>query len=231
MPAAEMDLPQGAGFASMRKGFPMRSRAPAALFAAILTLVLAPAAATAAPAEEYWTPYWTTIDEYGASELAKAGVDVEHTGYDHSKSYPQRVDVELLPSQAQQLEKRGLELEEVELRTLTASALTDSGGDSPNEYYDVYRMYSEPGGIYDEMRELAAEHRDIVKPVIIGTSLLGKPIIALKITKDARNAPDNSRPAILYSSVNHAREWIAAEVARRLRTTSSTTRTTRASAS
>ena len=38
----------------------------------------------------------------------------------------------------------------------------------------------------------------------------------LKITNDARNTPDNTRIPVLYSAVNHAREWIAAETNRRL---------------
>ena len=38
----------------------------------------------------------------------------------------------------------------------------------------------------------------------------------LKVTQNARNVADGTRPAVLYSSNNHAREWIAAEVERRL---------------
>ena len=50
----------------------------------------------------------------------------------------------------------------------------------------------------------------------IGTSTLGKPIYAIKMTENARNVPDGTRHAILFSAVNHAREWIAAEMGRRL---------------
>jgi hypothetical protein len=50
----------------------------------------------------------------------------------------------------------------------------------------------------------------------IGTSTLGKPILAIKMTENARNVKDGTRDAILFSSVNHAREWIAAEMGRRL---------------
>ncbi|HEY6890277.1 MAG TPA: M14 family zinc carboxypeptidase, partial [Solirubrobacter sp.] len=46
-------------------------------------------------------------------------------------------------------------------------------------------------------------------------SLLGKPILALKITANARNVADGSRPSVLYSATNHAREWITPEVVRR----------------
>ena len=77
-------------------------------------------------------------------------------------------------------------------------------------------MYSEPGGIADEMRATAAANPDVMKLEQIGTSTLGKPILAIKMTANARNVPDGTRDAILFSSVNHAREWIAAEMGRRL---------------
>ena len=42
------------------------------------------------------------------------------------------------------------------------------------------------------------------------------PILALKVTKDARTTADGQRPAVLYSANQHAREWITAETDRRL---------------
>ncbi len=41
-------------------------------------------------------------------------------------------------------------------------------------------------------------------------------MLALKVTADARDRRDGSRPAVLYSSTQHAREWISTEVNRRL---------------
>ena len=76
--------------------------------------------------------------------------------------------------------------------------------------------YSEPGGIADEMRALAAANPDVMKLEQIGTSTLGKPILVIKMTENARNVKDGTRDAILFSAVNHAREWIAAEMGRRL---------------
>ena len=97
-------------------------------------------------------------------------------------------------------------------------AKPETGGDSPNPFYDVFRSYSEPGGIRDEMVQIAAEHRDLAKLVVIGQSGQGQDIVALKVTRDARNVADGARPAMLFSAVNHAREWIAAEVGRRMPT-------------
>ena len=95
-------------------------------------------------------------------------------------------------------------------------AKPETGGDSPNPFYDVFRSYSEPGGIADGLRALAQQYPDYAKLVRIGTSGRGQPILALKVTKNARNVRDGDRPAVLYSGVNHAREWIAAETARRM---------------
>ena len=150
--------------------------------------------------------------------LLDAGVDVEHTGFRAGEGQ-QTVHLSLFPSQADTLEDRGVELEAVEVEASTMSkSLRQAidGGDSPNPFYTVYRSYSEPGGILDEMEAIAAEHRDIVKLMTIGHTTLGKPIKVVKITNDARNTPDNTRIPVLYSAVNHAREWIAAETNRRL---------------
>ncbi len=195
----------------------MRRRACAALLAAGLAAAAAPAAATAA--EEYLQPYTADVDQIDAGKLAEMGVDLGHSGYDPSRSYTQRVEVVLYPSQARKLEGRGVELTEVEIAKPAGTKeerQAATGGDSPNPYYTVYRQFMEPGGIHDEMLELAKQNRDIVDYQVIGRSRLGKPMAVLKVTANARHTPDNTRPAVLYSSNNHAREWIAAEVERRL---------------
>lgn len=195
----------------------MRRRTSALLFALLIVCGLAPSVAPAAQ-QEYMQAYTAQVDRTDLATLGEAGVDLHELGFDQRKGGEQALSVELLPSQADDLKAEGVELTQQALPRLAAKAERETGGDSPNPYYDVYRSYMEPGGIYDEMRALAAEHRDIIKPEIIGTSTLGKPIIALKMTENARNVADGTRPALLYSAVNHAREWIAAEVGRRLPT-------------
>ena len=49
-----------------------------------------------------------------------------------------------------------------------------------------------------------------------GTTIQGREILAIKLTQGARGQADGSRPAVLYSATQHAREWIATEVNRRL---------------
>jgi Zinc carboxypeptidase/Immune inhibitor A-like, MAM domain len=69
--------------------------------------------------------------------------------------------------------------------------------------------------IKTQLERIAQQNRNIVKLETIGNSLRGQPIYALKVTKDARDVADGSRPAVLYSAVQHAREWLAGETERR----------------
>ena len=80
----------------------------------------------------------------------------------------------------------------------------------------VFRPWSGPGGLREEFVALARAHPDLVKQEVIGRSVMGKEILAFKVTQKARQVPDGSRPAVLYNSAQHAREWITPEMTRRL---------------
>jgi hypothetical protein len=82
--------------------------------------------------------------------------------------------------------------------------------------FTVWRSWDEPGGIRDELYDIARRNPQLVKLVVLGRTHQGREIIALKVTQGARGVRDGSRPAVLYSSLQHAREWISLEVNRRL---------------
>ena len=65
---------------------------------------------------------------------------------------------------------------------------------------------------------LARRNPQLTKLEVLGHTGKGREIIALKLTQGAREMPDGTRPAVLYTSTQHAREWISAEVNRRLLT-------------
>src|SRR5918992_163605 len=69
--------------------------------------------------------------------------------------------------------------------------------------------------IMTQLENLARSHRQIAELQTIGHSLRGVPIYAMKVTKNARGRKDGSPPAVLYSSLQHAREWLAGETGRR----------------
>jgi hypothetical protein len=50
---------------------------------------------------------------------------------------------------------------------------------------------------------------------VTGTTYGGRDIVALQVTKDATGADIPDRPAVLYNSMQHAREWLAGETCRR----------------
>ena len=100
-----------------------------------------------------------------------------------------------------------------------------------------------PGDLLDAARQpqdlvppLAGDNPDVVKEEVIGKSVLGPGRSwPTRSPKDARGERDGGRPAVLYDSTQHAREWIATEVERRLfkyvRRTTSTRAATPASSS
>ena len=196
----------------------MRSRAPSLLAATLLACALAPAAAfgaSASSASEVVWPYTAEVDNPSdVAELGKIGVDLTESGYDAGDSATQELGVYITPDQADTLESRGISLAKESVGAPTPK--DKSLGDSPNPYFNVWRSYSEPGGIADEMRALAAANPEVMKLENLGTTQLGKPILAIKMTADARNVKDGARPALLFSAINHAREWVAAEQGRRL---------------
>jgi hypothetical protein len=209
----------------------MRGRIVVGAAAAIACCAaLVPGAASAASAEDTLHAYQAVVDRDDADKVAALGVELDHTGFDAERRGAQRVLIDLFAFQAAELEADGVELTRVEAATLAPRrakrtrspgarvAKPETGGDSPNPFYDVFRTYSEPGGIADELAGLAQRYPNDAKLVRIGTSGRGKPILALKVTRDAPEVADGARPAVLYSGVNHAREWIAAETARRMPT-------------
>ena len=100
-------------------------------------------------------------------------------------------------------------------RARSAQALPYTGSDAA---YKVWRRYDAvPNDGKEQYLELydRLANRNIVKRVDIGDSDMGRDIIALKVTKQAKTTPDDSRPAVLYNAMQHAREWLAGETCRR----------------
>jgi hypothetical protein len=191
--------------------------------AVVLALMLAPAAIAA----EHLEAYEVRVENGRQLEaLAKAGFDVTEA------RVGSRMEIGAYPKQAQGLRKFGMN---PKLKTSKGESATqfDARAQAADGSYDVYRPYFDHTYVgtvrplpsvtprqtlYEEMTALAAAHTQIVKPKIIGTTINNKPILALRVTKDAREPgnPDGSRPAVLYISAQHAREWITPEMTRRL---------------
>ena len=148
--------------------------------------------------------YSATVDGPTLQELANEGYDVTPTGTSLAGT---KVALVLSAGERRALEAKGLDLGQS--RTARVAALQE-------EDPVVYRSFDEPGGIRDEIYQLARRNPQILKLVKLGTTHQGREYLALKMTQGARGQADGSRPAVLYVSTHHAREWISTEVNRRL---------------
>lgn len=122
------------------------------------------------------------------------------------------VDVVMSRAQGEALRAKGVPLQQKKINGQTAAqrakALADQG--------TVFRPYSGAGNIREEIVNAANANPKIAKAVDIGKSLSGKPITAVRVTKNARNLEMRSdRPAVVFQATQHAREWITPETVRR----------------
>ena len=81
----------------------------------------------------------------------------------------------------------------------------------------MFRPYSGAGNIREELLADRRGHtRASRRPSRSGSSIQGKPITAVRVSKDVRKLKDRKRPAVVYQAAQHAREWITPEMVRRL---------------
>src|ERR687895_749478 len=84
---------------------------------------------------------------------------------------------------------------------------------------DAYTAVVKPSqlnALAEQGFDITAQQSRHAKLVRLGTTLQGRELLAVKLTEDADEVRDGRRPAVLYSSAQHAREWISSEVNRRL---------------
>ncbi|MGW4210947.1 M14 family zinc carboxypeptidase [Lentzea sp. NPDC004789] len=179
-----------------------------------LALVLGGAAASpaaAAPAPDPLDVYVAQVTPKQAGDLSRQGFDVAA-----ARTSGDGVEVELVLDSAQQkdLAQRGMAAKLK--KTKDGKSTRQLAAEQAAQGYTVWRSYDQPGGIRDQLYALARDNVNLVKLEVLGRTGQGREIIALKVTQGANGLRDGSRPAVLYSSTQHAREWISTEVNRRL---------------
>ena len=172
-------------------------------------------AATAAPAPggDGLEVYVGDLNTQQLQKVVDAGVDRADLATGKGAGGTTRVEVVISERQAAKLRSNGVDLKVKKVKGHTASeeaARLAAAGPT------VFRPYSGAGGLLEELTQTAAANPGLAKLVTIGTTVQGKPIVAVKVTKDARLVTDGSRPSVLYSGTQHAREWITPEMVRRL---------------
>lgn len=124
-----------------------------------------------------------------------------------------KLETVLSTKEAAQLRRQGIDVrtKKVDGQTVAqrATALAAEG-------FTVWSKYSGPGGLKEQYEAVAKANRKITKLVTIGQTVQGQDIIALKVSKNARQQRDGKKPSVLYLSAQHAREWITPEMTRRL---------------
>lgn len=191
--------------------------APASVFILVGAMALT-APATAAPPSppdgvDSLEVYVGTMGREQLDRLREAGLDLSHAANGTDAAGKATVEAVLTRQRAARLISQGVPLRIKQVRGKDASrALREQSVTG----WQVFRSYSEPGGIRDEIEATAARYPKLTSVQTIGTSGQGKPILAVKVTKNARNLPDGKRPAVLYIGAQHAREWITPEMTRRL---------------
>jgi hypothetical protein len=183
----------------------------AATAATILVAISAQAAVAAQAARDRLDAYTAVVKAGDLGTLAEEGYDV--TGQ-RRVARGIKVGLVLTRDQRARLAQDGI----------NARLTRVKGGQTVQQFaarqaangFQVWRSWDEPGGFRDQMYKTARDNRQIAKLVRLGTTIQGREILAVKLTQGARGKRDGSRPAVLYSSLQHAREWISGEVNRRL---------------
>src|SRR5262245_37767409 len=172
-----------------------------------------PPSGPAVAGSEHLDVFQGTIDLGEIATLRAAGVDPHEMTVKAATGNQADVEVVLSSEQAADLADAGVELEP---KLIDGQTVAEAATLQAEAGFNVFRPYSGAGGLREEFEQIAADNPDITKLVVIGQTVNGQDIIALKVTKKASRERDGSRPATLFSSAQHAREWITPEMNRRL---------------
>jgi hypothetical protein len=173
----------------------------------------------AAYANQKLQMYEAIVDAATAERLTNEGYDVVAS---EQVADGVRVVIVMYPFEKTGLTKQGIHLElwrnDDGLTATQLSAQQTSAG------FKVWMDYDGPDGLRQYMYDLEAANEDILDLEVVGHTyghdadgpVAPREIIALRLTADEEESADGSKPAAFYSSLIHAREWIAGEVNRRL---------------
>jgi len=153
-----------------------------------------PGAQAQAPAQAEPVP---TLDAYTATVTPEQAAALSEQGVDVVAAQPtadgEALQVDAVASAADRdriAERTGVDLrlernEQGQTARQAATAQAQAG-------YTVWRSWDEPGGIRDEIDQIARDNRNLVKKVVLGTTYQGRQIVALKVTQDARRVSDGA---------------------------------------
>jgi hypothetical protein len=201
---------------------PLLSASVVAVAVAALGVGVAPPSSTSAPPAPPVAKGGQHLDAYVATDVTDAELaTLAQQGFDLHESHPtgdtSEVSLVMTADQADKLLARGIDVRLARVKggkTVRQFAATQAVNG-----YNVWRSYDEPGGYRDQLVAASKTYPGVTKLVKLGTTYQGRDILALKVTQGARGIKDGSRPAVIFSATQHAREWIAPEITRRVMNT------------
>jgi hypothetical protein len=205
----------------------MRMKGWSAVPAALLT-----ACALASPAHAA-TKKIEPLNQYvvrggDQSLLAQLGYDLTEGGGANGHA------IVATPEQAAQLRAKGFTVTAPYGEAKAAQAAPPDPFSDPTHGYDVFRPWhlkpapcpgtcagvvdgaGKPINLQTWYEQKRAAHPDIIKKVVYGKSHYGQDLVAYKVSLNANTLSDGAKPVVWYETTQHAREWIATEVGRRL---------------
>ncbi|MEY2513975.1 MAG: hypothetical protein QOJ89_1333 [bacterium] len=184
----------------------------AAIAGAVAILASAGAAQAAPGKQDRLDMYRATVAAAKVGDLLEQGIDVSAQ---HDVAGGQvEVDLVLTRRQRAALARQGVNAQLIRVKGgKTVKQFADA---QAADGYQVWRDYDGADGFDAYLHEVARKNPQLVKLEKVGETYQGRDILALKLTQGARDVPDGTRPSVLYSATQHAREWIASETDRRL---------------
>ena len=184
----------------------MRRRSGVTLAAAVAVFALS---APAQAAQESLNAFRVKPTAENKQRLAAAGFDL--TEGDRGKY----IEIYATSKQARGLRADGVATDRVTKFQKGAAPGDYTGSDAAWNVWTRYDANSaDTKEQYEEQYDRVAA-TPIAKKISMGTTHLGRPIWAVKVTKNADTEPDSTKPAVLFNAQQHAREWLAGETCRR----------------
>jgi hypothetical protein len=162
------------------------------------------------------------------SKLGELGYDATEGGSKNGQA------IVATPRQAAELRAKGFTVTAPYGELKAAQAAPPDPFSDPTHGYDVFRPWhlkpaacpgtcsgavdgaGKPINLQTWYEGQRAAHPDIVKKVVYGKSRFGQDLVAYKVSAGANALADGAKPVVWYETTQHAREWIATEVGRRL---------------
>ncbi len=171
-----------------------------AAFTSLLLVAAIPISGSAAPSSPASAPAelkaWTAdVSAEVVAELREAGLDI--TAEETLENGLQRIEVIATNKDLQPFRGPDAQFKKTQGQERVERTPDINTGDN------VFRPNDGPEGLEAEMVALANANPDLVKLVDIGDTVQGRDIWALKVTKNANQRPDGTKPAVLYNSAQH----------------------------